>query len=39
MGITGKGRKISDLVKQYGYDVPIKDDDPSEMEDNTNRQR
>ena len=32
---TGKGRKVSDLVKQYGYDVPIKDGDPSEMEDNT----
>ena len=32
---TGKGRKISDLVKQYGFDVPITQGDPCEMEDNT----
>ena len=32
---TGKGIKISDLVKRYGFNVPIKDGDASEMADNT----
>ena len=32
---TGKGVKISDLVKKYGFDVPVKDGDVSEMADNT----
>ena len=32
---TGKGRKISDLVKQYGFDLPITEGDPCEMKDNT----
>ena len=32
---TGIGQKVSDIVKEAGYDVPIVDGEPGESQDNT----